>query len=42
MRVCVVQAYGLGNAILTTPLVRALSRAGHQVEVMIDNPRPTS
>ena len=39
MRVCVVQAYGLGNAILTTPLVRALALAGHRVEVMLDKKR---
>lgn len=39
MRTCVVQAYGLGNGILTTPLVRALRSMGHNVDMLLDKRR---
>ena len=39
MKICVIQAYGLGNGILTTPLVRALRSTGHTVDVLLDKRR---
>jgi len=48
MRVLIAQIYGLGNAILTTPLIKALSSMGatghtaHEVHVVVDPKRKSS
>lgn len=41
-RVLVLQMWGLGNAILTTPLVKAIRSKGHEVDVLVEKGRAGS
>ncbi len=39
MKVVVLQMYGLGNAVMTTPMLRAIRSKGHEVDVVVEKGR---